>query len=99
MPIVSTEGFVLRSYKLGEKDKIVVLFTREYGKIRFVAKGARKLKNRFGAALEVFAHVRATFHEKQNRDLLVLDRAEILYSPFEKQARLRTSYYLFYFAE
>jgi DNA repair protein RecO (recombination protein O) len=99
MPIVSTEGFVLRSYKLGENDKIVVLFTRDFGKIRLVAKGARKQSNRFGAALEVFAHVRVIFHEKENRELLVLDRAEILYSPFEKQTRLRTSYYLFYFAE
>lgn len=99
MPIVTTEGFVLRSYKLGENDKIVVLFTRDFGKIRLVAKGARKQRNRFGAALEVFAHVRIIFHEKENRELLVLDRAEILYSPFEKQARLRTSYYLFYFAE
>jgi DNA repair protein RecO (recombination protein O) len=99
MPIVSTEGFVLRSYKLGENDKIVVFYTRDFGKVRLVAKGARKLKNRFGAALEVFAYVRIMFHEKENRELLVLDRAEILYSPFEKQTRLRTSYYLFYFAE
>jgi DNA repair protein RecO (recombination protein O) len=99
MPIVSTEGFVLRSYKLGENDKIVVIYTRDFGKIRVVAKGARKQRSRFGAALEVFAYVRVIFHEKENRDLLVLDRAEILYSPFEKQTRLRTSYYLFYFAE
>lgn len=99
MPIVSTEGFVLRSYKLGENDKIVVLYTRDFGKLRMVAKGARKQRNRFGAALEVFAYVRAIFHEKENRDLLILDRAEILYSPFEKQTKLRTSYYLFYIAE
>jgi DNA repair protein RecO (recombination protein O) len=99
MPLVSTEAFVLRSYKLAENDKIVVLFSRAFGKIRLVAKGARKMKNRFGAALEVFSHVRVLFHEKENRDLLVLDKAEILYSPFEKQARLRTNFFLFYFAE
>ena len=99
MPIISTEAFVLRSYKLAENDKIVVLYTKQLGKIRLVAKGARKLRNRFGAALEVFAHLSVMFHLKENRDLLVLDRAEILYSPFEKQTRLRTSYYLFYFAE
>jgi DNA repair protein RecO len=57
------------------------------------------MKNRFGAALEVFAHLRIIFHFKANRDLLNLDRAEILYSPFEKQRRLRTNYYLSYFAE
>lgn len=99
MPIVSTEAFVLRSYKLAENDKIVVLFTKQFGKIRGVAKGARKIRNRFGAALEVFAHLRILFHWKENRELLVIDKADILYSPFEKQTRLRTSYYLFYFAE
>src|SRR5438093_5066069 len=99
MPIVSTEAFVLRSYKLAENDKIVVLFTKQFGKIRGVAKGARKTRNRFGAALELFAHLRLVFHWKENRELLVIDKAEILYSPFEKQTHLRTNYFLFYFAE
>jgi len=99
MSVVTTEAFVLRSYKLGEQDKIVVLFTRDRGKIRLVAKGARKLKNRFGAALEVLTHIRIIFHEKPNRELQILDRAEILHSPIEKQPGLRLSYYLFYFAE
>ena len=99
MPLITTEAFVLRSYKLAENDKIVVLFTRDQGKVRLVAKGARKVKNRFGAALEVFARLRIMYHEKPNRDLQTLDRAEILYSPFEKQRKLRTSSYLFYFAE
>jgi len=99
MALVSTEAFVLRTYKLAEQDKIAVLFTRDFGKIRFVAKGARKLKNRFGAALEVLTHLRIIFHEKENRDLLVLDRAEILFSPHQKQTKLRANYYLFYFAE
>jgi DNA repair protein RecO (recombination protein O) len=99
MPVVSTDAFVLRSYKLAEQDKIVVLFTRDRGKIRLVAKGARKLKNRFGAALEVLTHVRIIFHEKPNRELQLLDHAEILHSPIEQQPGLRLSYYLFYFAE
>lgn len=99
MPLITTEAFVLRSYKLAENDKIVVMFTREHGKVRLVAKGARKLKNRFGAALEVFARLRILYHEKPNRELQTLDRAEILYSPFERQRKLRTSAYLFYFAE
>lgn len=99
MPTVSTDAFVLKTYKLGEQDKIVVLFTKELGKIRLVAKGARKLKNRFGAALEIFAHLRIHFHDRPNRELLHLDRADLLYSPFERQTHLRTSFYLFYFAE
>ena len=99
MSVISTEAFVLRSYKLAEQDKIVVLFTKDRGKIRLVAKGARKIKNRFGAALELLTHIRILFHEKPNRELQVLDRAEILHSPLEKQPGLRLSYYLFYFAE
>ena len=99
MAVLSTEAFVLRSYKLAENDKIVVLFTRASGKIRLVAKGARKTRNRFGASLEVFAHVRAMFRPQENRELLILERAELLYSPFEKQTKLRTNFYLFYFAE
>jgi len=99
MSAVSTEAFVLRSYKLAEQDKIVVLFTKDRGKIRLVAKGARKLKNRFGAALEILTHIRILFYEKPNRELQILDRADILHSPIEKQPGLRLSYYLFYFAE
>jgi DNA repair protein RecO (recombination protein O) len=99
MALITTEAFVLRSYKLAENDKIVVMFTRELGKIRFVAKGARKLRNRFGAALELFTRLRILFYEKPNRELQTLDRAEILYSPFEKQRKLRISAFLFYFAD
>ena len=99
MSVVSTEAFVLRTYKLAEQDKIVVLFTKEMGKIRLVAKGARKLKNRFGAALELLTRIRILFHNKPNRELQVLDRADLLYSPMEKQPNSRFSYYLFYFAE
>src|SRR5688572_18068837 len=99
MPVVSTEAFVLRTYKLAEQDKIVVFFTKELGKIRLVAKGARKLRNRFGASLELLTRVRILFHNKANRELQVLDRAELLYSPMEKERSLRFNYYLFYFAE
>jgi DNA repair protein RecO (recombination protein O) len=99
MSVVTTEAFVLRTYKLAEQDKIVVLFTKQFGKIRLVAKGARKLKNRFGASLEILTRVRILFHEKPNRELQVLDRAELLFSPLERQPNLRVSFYVFYFAE
>ena len=54
MALSETEALVLRTYNLAEADKIVVCLTRENGVIRGVAKGCRKLKNRFGAALEPF---------------------------------------------
>ena len=99
MPSAKTEAFVLRTYRLAENDKIAILFTRDHGKIRFVAKGARKMKNRFGAALEVLTHLHISFFEKPNRELQILDHAEILFSPHMREGASRTHFYLFYFAE
>lgn len=50
-------GIVLRTYKLGEADRIVVLMTEHHGAVRAVAKGARRTKSRFGARLEPPTHV------------------------------------------
>ena len=99
MPSAKTEAFVLRTYRLAENDKIAILFTRDHGKIRFVAKGARKMKNRFGAALEVLTHLHISYFEKPNRELQILDHAEILFSPHMREGASRTHFYLFYFAE
>ena len=52
MALVKSRGVVLRTYKLGETSKVVVCYTERYGKVRLVAKGARKGGGRFGAALE-----------------------------------------------
>ena len=53
------EGVVLRTYKLGEADRIVVLCTRGHGKVRAVAKGVRKTKSKFGSHLEPMSHIAA----------------------------------------
>ena len=50
MALYRDEGIVLRTYKLGEADRIVVLLTRGHGKVRAVAKGVRKTKSRDSAA-------------------------------------------------
>jgi DNA repair protein RecO (recombination protein O) len=52
MPLYSAEALVLRTYRLGEADRIVVFLTRDRGKKRGVAKGARRSRSRFAAALE-----------------------------------------------
>ena len=54
MRLVTTDAIVLRSYNLAESDRIVLCLTRSSGLIRAVAKGARRMKSRFGAALEPF---------------------------------------------
>jgi DNA repair protein RecO (recombination protein O) len=64
------EGVVLRTYKLGEADRIVVLATREHGKVRAVAKGVRKTRSKFGARLEPLSHVALQLYEGRNLDTI-----------------------------
>jgi DNA repair protein RecO (recombination protein O) len=64
------EGVVLRTHKLGEADRIVVLLTAGRGKVRAVAKGVRKTKSRFGGRLEPPGHVKLLLHEGRNLDVI-----------------------------
>ena len=82
MPVFETEALILRSYNLAEADKIVVCLSRSAGLIRGVAKGCRKLKNRFGAALEPFTLVNLTYYEKEHQELVSFRQVEILKSRF-----------------
>lgn len=67
-------GVVLRTYKLRESDRIVVLHTLDHGKVRAVAKGVRKTKSRFGARLEPMSHVRLLLY--RGRELDIVSQAE-----------------------
>jgi DNA repair protein RecO (recombination protein O) len=67
-------GIVLRTHKLGEADRIVVLHTERHGKVRAVAKGVRKTKSRFGSRLEPTSHVAVQLYE--GRDLDIVTEAE-----------------------
>jgi len=82
MALFETEALILRSYNLAEADKIVVCLSRSAGLIRGVAKGCRKLKNRFGAALEPFTLVNLTYYEKEHQELVSFRQVEILKSRF-----------------
>jgi len=82
MAVTETEAIVIRSYNLAEADKIVVCLTRAHGLVRAVAKGSRKLKNRFGAALEPFTLLNLTYYQKENQELASMSQAEILKSRF-----------------
>lgn len=84
MPLKESDAFVLITYPLAEADKVVVLFTREFGKIRGVARGARRPKSGFGACLEPLSEIHASFFEKETRELVSLRRCELLMSPFEQ---------------
>jgi DNA repair protein RecO (recombination protein O) len=80
--IHETEALVLRTYNLAEADKIVVCLSRSAGLIRGVAKGCRKLRNRFGASLEPFTLINLTYFEKENQELVSFSQTEILRSRF-----------------
>ncbi|HEX5836172.1 MAG TPA: DNA repair protein RecO [Pyrinomonadaceae bacterium] len=86
MAIFETEALVLRTYNLAEADKIVVCLSRSAGLIRGVAKGCRKLKNRFGASLEPFTVINLTYYEKENQELVSFRQTEILRSRFNLSA-------------
>ena len=68
------EAIVLRTYKLGEADRIVVLLTRGRGKVRAVAKGVRKTRSKFGARLEPTSHIAVQLYE--GRDLDIVTQAD-----------------------
>jgi DNA repair protein RecO (recombination protein O) len=78
MALVKSEGIVLRTYMLGETSKVVVCYTRDYGKVRLVAKGARKGGGKFGAALEPFTVSGVVFYLRERRGLSLLSQAEIV---------------------
>ena len=59
----TTEAVVLRSFRLGEADRVLHLYTEEHGRLGAVAKGVRKTKSRFGGRLEPFSHVELTLHQ------------------------------------
>ena len=78
MGLYRDEAIVVRTYKLGEADRIVVLFTRDRGKVRAVAKGVRKTSSRFGARLEPMSHIAVQLYE--GRELDTITQAESLES-------------------
>src|SRR5437868_4900245 len=77
MPLLKTAGIVLKSRKWGEADRIVTFFTLKYGKIRGVARGARRMKSRFGSALEPFVHCDLDLFEKHGDSLYRISQAGI----------------------
>ncbi len=75
------EAVVLRTWPIREADQIVLLFTRDAGKVKGVAKYASKSRRRFGGALEPMTHVRAQYVTRPRQELVRLDSLEILHSP------------------
>src|SRR5215510_1509479 len=81
MPVHTTDALILRTYKLGESDRIVVFLTRDRGKKRGVAKNARQSRRRFGGGLEPMTCGRVEYVERERRDLGFLIYVEPVRSP------------------
>jgi len=81
MPLYTTDALILRTYKLGESDRIVVFLTRDRGKKRGVAKNARQSRRRFGGALEPMTYGRVGYFERERRELVSLNFVEPARSP------------------
>jgi DNA repair protein RecO (recombination protein O) len=89
MPLRETEAIVLRTYRLGEADKIVSFFTRQFGRLRAAATGAQRPKSRYGGSLEPLSYVRLWLFDREGRDLLRLNSAELIESFFDMQKDYR----------
>src|SRR5215468_8166476 len=82
MPVIETESLILRTYSLAEADKIVLFFSRDHGIVRGVAKGAKKLKSRFGSGLEPLSVVKVAYFQKEALELVSIQSIELVNSHF-----------------
>jgi len=80
MPARETEAIILKTFPLGEADRLVSFLGRASGRVRGVAGGARRIKNRYGSTLEILSHVQIWYVEKETRDLVRIQQCELLES-------------------
>jgi len=100
VPPFASDAFVLRTHKLGETSKVVVLLTRDRGKLRAVARGARGPRSRYQSALEPLSEVRVTLYGRQGAELFRLGGCELVRSAFRAGSlALNNALSLSYYAE
>ncbi len=80
MALYHSDALVLRRFNLGEADRIAAFLTRERGKLRAVARAARRVRSRFAGALEPLTHVHLEYYGKENTELFRLNSADILHT-------------------
>jgi DNA repair protein RecO (recombination protein O) len=99
MSLLTSEAVVLRTWPVQESDLIVSFFTRDYGRLRGVAKSALKSRKRFGGALEPMTQANAWFADRPRSDLVRLDQLEIVSSPLSAPIDVVRMAVLSFFAE
>ena len=77
---------MLRSFPLGEGDRLVSFLSRTEGRLKGVAKGAQRLKSQFGSTLEPLSHIRIWFYERETRELVRINQCELLESFYLAQS-------------
>jgi DNA repair protein RecO (recombination protein O) len=85
MPLKESEAIVLRSFPLGEGDRLVSFLDRQFGKLRGVARGARLPKSRFGSTLELLSYIRIWYFEREGRELVRINQCELIESFLDLQ--------------
>ena len=99
MPARVSEAIVLRTYPLKEADLVVSFLTRDQGKLRGVARRARRPKSGFGAALERLSHGKMFYFQRETRELVNLDACELIHSHFGLHGDFAVSVALDFIAE
>jgi DNA repair protein RecO (recombination protein O) len=99
MPARVSESFVLQTWPFREGDLIVSFLTRDLGKLRGVARRARRPKSGFGSGLERLSHIRMSYFQRENRELVNLDSCELMHSQFAVLTDFAAACALDFFAE
>src|ERR1700686_3789660 len=94
MPLKESEAIVLRSFPLGESDRLVSFLDRQFGKLRGVARGARLPKSRFGSTLELLSYIRIWYFEREGRELVRINQCELIESLLDLQNDYQAGVYL-----
>jgi DNA repair protein RecO (recombination protein O) len=85
MPVKESVAIILRSFPLGEGDRLVSFLDRQHGRTRGVARGARLTKSRFGSTLELLSYVRIWYFERENKELVRINQCELIESFLDVQ--------------
>jgi DNA repair protein RecO (recombination protein O) len=85
MPLKESEAIVLRTYPVHEADLLVTAFTRSEGKVKGVAKSAKKSRRRFGGSLEPLTCVKFYWEDRERQELARIDSCDVLLSPLSTE--------------
>src|SRR5712692_5821286 len=94
MPLKESEAIILRTFPLGEGDRLVSFLDRQSGRLRGVARGARMPKSRFGSTLELLSYIRIWYFERETRELVRINQCELIESFLDLQKEYQAGIYL-----